>query len=91
MECGLAGRRQSAAEPYRVIAEPGANLIHCALEPSWPIEFAVEQGRPIGRNVLDDGVGPDPDQPKPGEAIGLAGEQGSGGAEQGCGQLGGVG
>jgi len=86
-----AGGRRAAAEPHRFVPEPGANLIHCVLDPPRPIEFSVEQGRRVGREIFDESVRPDPDQPKPGNAVGLAGEQSSRGAKQGFRQLGRVG
>lgn len=89
--CGLCAGRQVSAHSHRALAEPVANLIHRLFEPPRPVEFAVEQGRRVGRTAVDERVGPDADQPKPGNAVGLAGEQGGGGAKQRLGQLGRVG
>jgi hypothetical protein len=47
-------------------------LIHRVFEPPRPVEFAVEQGLRVGRLALDERVGPDADQPKPGDAVSFA-------------------
>jgi hypothetical protein len=59
------GRETGRAEPHRFVSEPGANLIHCVLDPSRPIEFSVEHGQLVGREIFDESVRPDRDQPKP--------------------------
>ena len=61
----IVGGRHAAAQLYRALAEPAANLIHRVFEPPRPVEFAVEQGRRVGRTALDERVGPDSDQLKP--------------------------
>ena len=52
------GGRRAAAQLYRAIAEPAANLIHQTLEPPGPAEFAVEQGRGIGLAAVGELVCP---------------------------------
>ena len=55
---------------------------------------ASSRSNRVGRSAataVDEPVGADPDQAKPGDAVGLAGQQRRGGAKEGLGQLGRVG
>src|SRR5439155_286150 len=82
----------SAAIGVKVAADDAAAKLSPLLQrPGWRIRlafFAADRGRKIGRAAIDESVGRAPDQPKPGDAVGFAGEERVRGAEQRLGQLG---
>jgi hypothetical protein len=73
------------------VAEFVADLVHRFFEPLWPPDLAVEQGRRISHAAIVEMVGANPDQSKPGYAVGFASEQAACGMKQCIGQLGRIG
>src|SRR5207247_4129321 len=79
--------RSAGAAPDCTVAVAAADVVDRRLDLAWPAIVPVEQRRQIGAGAGYQRVGADPDQAEAGRAVGLAGQEATGGAVERVGEL----